>query len=369
VSRVVFLNNYPTEQVIEACRSGDTPRNHLWGIDRLERLGCRVDVVPFTWSQRAQRLTRLTGGRLGELDRQVCAWRLRGGAALIYAASAEDVPALAALRLSGALTVPLAAYFFHPPAHPAWRALFRGVDLALCLSSRTEHLVRERFSLPAARVTTVAWGPDLGFAEYASPPPLGDRVVSTGKTRRDHATLLAALRLAGLPATVLVHEAGDPDAAGPRTPAGLGAPTGSPPRVLAVPPGTQLPRSQVASVLASARVVAVVTDEEIGVNGLTEVLEALALGRPVVMTRNRFFDFDVEALGCGRLVAPGDVSGLADALRDVWCDPVRAAAMGAAGRRYLEDRLNYETFGRDLTSALRRVAPLTKEDPPRADGP
>jgi glycosyltransferase involved in cell wall biosynthesis len=355
---VVFLNNYPTEQVIEACRAGDLPRNHLWGIDHLERLGCRVDVVPFAWSPRARRLTRLTGRRLGELDRQAGAWRLRRGADLVYAASAEDTPALAALRLSGALAVPLAVYFFHPPSNPAWRALFHGVDLALCLSSRTESLLRERFSVPAARTATVPWGPDLGFAEYSSPPPLGDRVVSTGKTRRDHATLLAALRLAGLPATVLTHEAGGTAGYGQHASSVPVDDTGPAIHVRPVPAGTQLPRPEVVSVLTSSRIVAVVTNEEVGVNGLTEVLEALALGRPVVMTRNRFFDLDVEELGCGRVVARGDVRGLAAALSDVWRDPVLAAAMGAAGRRHLEAHVNYERFGRDLITALRRVAPI-----------
>ena len=136
VARAVFINNYPTELAIEACLAGDLPRDHLSGIDHLERLGCEVDVVPFTWSRPLRALTRLTGARLGELDRQACAWRLRAGADLVYAASAADLPALAALRASGALRVPLAAYFFHPPSHRAWHTLLRGVDLALCLSFR-----------------------------------------------------------------------------------------------------------------------------------------------------------------------------------------------------------------------------------------
>jgi glycosyltransferase involved in cell wall biosynthesis len=376
VPRVIYLNNYPTEQAIEACAIGQLPRNHLWGIDHLERLGCGVDVVPFTWSPRAQRLSRLAGGRLGELDRQAVAWRLRRGADLVYAASAEDVPALAALRLTGALSVPLAAFFFHPPTHPAWHALFRGVDLELCLSSRTERQLRERFRVPAERAVTVPWGPDLGYAEFQSPPPLGDRVVSTGKTRRDHATLLAALKLAGLPATVLIHDATD-DRPLDQGAAGAGSARRSSPehadlsalrltagphtRLLPVTAGTQLPRTDVTAVLASSRVVAVIASEEIGVNGLTETVEALALGRPVVMTRNRYFDLDVEAAGCGRVVDAGDVSGLAQAFVDVWSDPERAAAMGAAGRRHLEEHLDYRTFGRDLARALRRVAPIPKD--------
>jgi hypothetical protein len=364
-TRVIFLNNYPTEQVIEACRAGDLPRSHLWGVDQLTQAGSVVDIVPFEWSPRLKRLTELTGGRLGDLDHQASVWRLRHGCDLIYAAGPAEVQALAALRLSGALRAPLAACFFHPPAHPGWRALLRGVDLSLCLSSRTGSALRDRFGVPSARVATVGWGPDLGFAEFRSPPPLGDRVVSTGKTRRDHATLLAALREADLPATVLAHgwaDDGRRDGSGRSAgPAGADAPPGPlgpRTRLLPVRTGDQVPRRVVATVLAESRVVAVVAADEIGVNGLTEVLEAMALARPLVMTRNRFFDLDVEAIGCGRVVEPGDVAGLAATLTEIWSDPAKATAMGAAGRRHLEESLNYETFGRDLIAALRSVAPV-----------
>ena len=182
--------------------------------------------------------------------------------------------------------------------------------------------------------------------------------MSTGKTRRDQATLLAALRQSGLPATVVAHGWADDARRGRRRRPLTDGLAGPHTRLLPVPPGGQLPRRAIAGALAESRVVAVIARDEIGVNGLTEVLEAMALSRPVVMTRNRFFDLDVEAVGCGRLVEPGDVAGLAAALREVWSDPEKAAAMGAAGRRHLEGSLNYETFGRDLVAALRRVAPV-----------
>ena len=61
-------------------------------------------------------------------------------------------------------------------------------------------------------------------------------------------------------------------------------------------------------------------------------LEAMAHGLPVVATRAGGIPDKVVEGVTGRLVEPGDVPALADALRDVLADPERRRAMGAAGR-------------------------------------
>jgi glycosyltransferase involved in cell wall biosynthesis len=62
------------------------------------------------------------------------------------------------------------------------------------------------------------------------------------------------------------------------------------------------------------------------------VLEAMALGLPVVGTRcGSMPEFIAPGL-TGELVAPGDAAGLAQALDTVLADPGRRQAMGAAGR-------------------------------------
>lgn len=67
--------------------------------------------------------------------------------------------------------------------------------------------------------------------------------------------------------------------------------------------------------------------------GLPVVLmEALASARPVVTTRIAGVAELVEDGVNGRVVAPGDVAALTDALADVLAAPERAAAWGAAGR-------------------------------------
>ena len=66
------------------------------------------------------------------------------------------------------------------------------------------------------------------------------------------------------------------------------------------------------------------------------ILEAMAAGRPVVATRVAGIPDQVVDHVTGRIVAPKDSIGLAEALADVLGVPGRGEAMGAAGRRRYE---------------------------------
>jgi L-malate glycosyltransferase len=66
------------------------------------------------------------------------------------------------------------------------------------------------------------------------------------------------------------------------------------------------------------------------------ILEAMAAGRPVLATRVAGIPDQVVDHVTGRLVAPGDAVGLAEALTDIVDVPGRGEAMGTAGRRRYE---------------------------------
>ena len=87
-------------------------------------------------------------------------------------------------------------------------------------------------------------------------------------------------------------------------------------------------RSDVPRLLRAAQVLALPSDRE----GLPRcVLEAMAMGLPVVGTRVRGTTELLEG-GCGRLVSVGDVAGLAAAIREVLESPAAAAELAARAR-------------------------------------
>ena len=94
-----------------------------------------------------------------------------------------------------------------------------------------------------------------------------------------------------------------------------------------------------------ARVIAIpLDDNQVSLAGLTSLVDARAIGRPVVITRNRLIDLDVEAEGIGRWVAHEYIGGWAEALRWFEQNPeasqairrrARALADGPDGNRRL----------------------------------
>jgi glycosyltransferase involved in cell wall biosynthesis len=114
-----------------------------------------------------------------------------------------------------------------------------------------------------------------------------------------------------------------------------------------------IPLEQVRGRLAEAAVVALPVRDNSYSGATTVLLQAMAMGRPVVVSRT-------EAIAAGyalkdgvncRLVEPGDVAAFETALLDVLANRDAAAALGAHARETAERSLSWERY----TDALFRV--------------
>jgi glycosyltransferase involved in cell wall biosynthesis len=348
---VLVTHGYPLREVARLCAAGELPRQHLWGADALAAAGFRVLLGPAGGGSRVLRhLSWRTRRALGDLDEELGILR-RGPGAVTLAGEAGMVRGLAAARAAGAWRAPVVGVFHGTPAPgPAARWL-RGIDVALCLSRTDRDALVERFGRAPARILHAPWGPDLGYAGYAA-AATDELVVSVGRTDRDLLTLTRALAELRAPGRVyaLAGEAVAPSA-----------------DVEVVRAPAQVDYRQVLAHLRRAAVVAIPLPASERLLGLTELGDALALGKPVVMTANARVDVDVEAIGCGLRVAPGDVRGFRDALGALLGDPARRAAMGAAGRAFAERGWNAAAFGRTVVHAVRLAAGGPSEPAAAAD--
>jgi glycosyltransferase involved in cell wall biosynthesis len=357
--RVLFANNYDMARARAGWRAGLYPAHHLFGT---AELGPPFEVVdlPYGADDLCGHITRLTRGRLGDVGQQVAAVRRRGrGSAdgrpgsIVYGAAAHELRSLAALRAAGLFPAPIVGVFHGVPSlGPFSRPALRGFDRAIAMSQYTRQLLLAA-GMPPERITVLGWGADLAFAGFAPIAAAASDapVVATGKTGRDMPTLVEALGATGVPGRIYCE----------RTT--LEGRVRIPPNVqlLAPSPASSLrsgPLSYAHTLadLRSAALIAIPLSEMQPLHGLTEVVDALACGRPMILTRAPYFDFDIEAIGCGWWVEPGDVSGWSERLSTAMADRERLDEMGRAGRAWAGEHFNAGLFGEGVREVLLDVA-------------
>jgi glycosyltransferase involved in cell wall biosynthesis len=332
LTRVFFTHRHSMAEIRRACAEGSHPYHHLWGADALERAGFDVRYGRFARGRRAlAHLSWRLGGRLGDIEEEAALARLARGDAIVYAGEATIVSGLARLRRRGC-GAPLVAVVHSRPG--PWTS---GLDVAVCLSDAMRARLIERYGRDPARTPLVAWGPDLKFSLYA--PTGDDLIISAGQTARDQATLLRALDGSDLKARVYAGNAPVPDVDG-----------------VEVVRGPLRHYGEVLEDLRRASVVAIPLQPDERLLGLTELNDALALGKPVVMTRTEAIDLDPERIGCGFSVEPGDARGWRTALERLQSEPDLRARMGARGRAFAEREHNADVFRAQLVEAVRSVA-------------
>ena len=166
-------------------------------------------------------------------------------------------------------------------------------------------------------------------------PPHAAVIASAGLEFRDYPTLLAAVPQLP-PATRVVIAAASPwskrkDTAGGRD----------------LPPNVQrvaLTPLQLRALYRRAQLVAIPLYDVDFQAGSLVAYEALACGRPVVISHTRGQNDIVRADETGCYVPPGDSAALATALTTLLGDPARCARMGAAARADVEAGLNLDTY-------------------------
>ncbi|WP_394289174.1 glycosyltransferase family 4 protein [Microbacterium sp.] len=172
----------------------------------------------------------------------------------------------------------------------------------------------------APPVHYVRFGVDSEFFRHA-PSPTRPLVVSVGGDRdRDPKTLLRAMatvRAARPDVEIVVQSTTDLD---------------PPDGVIVVP---YLTHAELRDLYASASVVAIATRPNLHVSGMTVGLEAMATGRPLVITRTPGMDDYFGGTTAARMVDVGDADALARETLAVLDDPA-SEALGDAARAHVE---------------------------------
>jgi hypothetical protein len=215
------------------------------------------------------------------------------------------------------------------PDVPSWkRALFRhllrGADLAVL--SKPEAAFLRDWSGESFAVHDFTFGVDLDFWSPGSGEP-ADEVLSIGNDpARDFATLIAAWRPEFPRLTIITSR-----------------PVNSDKPNVVIERGdwrkAAITDDEIRDRFRRARLVVTPVTNTIQPSGQSATLQAMACGRPVIMSRNQgLWDFEFMNDRVCRLVPPGDVEALSQAVRHMLDDRTGAEAMGQAARRAIVEQ-------------------------------
>lgn len=362
--KALFINNYEMREAWDSWKRGLYPGHHLWGVSHLGEHGVGVEILPHEkfaalnnhW--RVQRLLNMNRLEMLALDQQLRVL-VRSGYDLVYSGCQTHTSLLARLRSMGVFRKPLVAVIHHPMQPTAENELFaRAHDKLICLSKKVEDKLRNDFSLPDSKLVTLEWGADLAFYDAgraqgghgaAVGPPL---VVSAGKAKRDYNTLVEAARNLDCRLQIYCSESSAPSVAD--MPDNV--------KVRCGPKGSNaVSYREVLEEYERACAIAIPMAEVDALAGLTSLLDAMAMGKAVIMTRNDYIDIDIEKEGIGIWVAPGDVGQWRAAISHLLSHPEEALEMGRRSRRLCEEKYNIRLFSSKLAGAFRDVLASSKQ--------
>jgi glycosyltransferase involved in cell wall biosynthesis len=355
--RVLFMNDYDMERALSEWRRGDYPGQHLFGMTDGASNGIELDILPFA---RFHHLKAFSARRVGDLDQQLRVLFHRRRYDVLYSGSQYDTMVLAVLRRLRLFRRPIVATVHHLAtgvlARPrVFRLMFGGHDRLLCMSRDIYDQLHTGLGLPADRLELVEWAVDLDLYRPSPPSePEGERfIISAGKTKRDFQLLAEALGGSGHPVHIYCSAESAPRLDPSWSNIEVRFDQERPDQSEALPMSALLEEYRRSLAVA----IPLQATETRGTTGLTSLLEALAMGRPVVMTQNSFMD--IEGAGVGMSVAPGDANGWRDAIERLYAHPEDAEAMGRRARAVAEERFGLAQYSIRVARVLHEVSGRT----------
>jgi glycosyltransferase involved in cell wall biosynthesis len=243
----------------------------------------------------------------------------------------------------------LKATFSHTPHIAIWswiskkkkadvlRRVHSHVDKIILMSSSQRDFALHFLHLPPSKVVASRWPVDTNFWRPINTP--SDMLCSVGREMRDYGTLVKAIRDLNIPCHIAAGGSmnivkkdqwiKDLEEGGP------------------LPPHITIGRkgfSELRQLYARSRFLVMPILETETDNGSTSILEAMAMGKPVICSRTEGQRDIIEEGKTGMFVPVGDAKSLREAILFLWNHPEETQRMGREARRFVEENHALEIF-------------------------
>ena len=347
--KVAFVYPNPRTALLDKVAAGEAPDTALLGQNHLHEHGvdARIHQPRLRRRERRQGLRHRLTWNLRELT---LPWEV-GDVDLVVTSLANLFPLVA--RMRGRPRVLLLSYHLAAtyarssrPRRRLLRAVISASAGVVCMSTAGRDRLLALTGADPRNVHAALLGVDERFWTPAAPAQNG-YVLTVGRDlARDYATFARAVE--GLPVRALI-------AAGPANLAAVDLPANAEARF-------DIGADEVKDLYAGAGCVVVPTrreDYRYGTenSGTIALLEAMASGRPVVVTERSTLAEYVRAGETALTVAPEDPAALRAAIETLLGDPERARKLGERGRRQVEESHTTRHFAARLAGIIDSLEP------------
>ena len=341
--RISVLHPY-LEGRLEEIHKGLYPRHHLWGIDGLksiknvniEHLYSNSFFIPNILEKLLNRgFFKNSPG----IKAEITAYRASHNSTLIYSVCGP----LSMLPLFG--KAKLVSWVFREPAKnsncifsPYKRSKLKAHAAFLCLTKKCT-----RFFSKHAHSKFMPWCVDMNIFDGEPPRENPEKTffLATGKTGRDFETLIKAARHVTYEIRVIGPKEQKPDNI-PANVLWLDSST--------TPPDKAIDYPTLREWYAQCTAILIPLDGDADDTcGYTNLLEGMAMRKPVIMTDSGCLDLNPHSRGFGFLVSQKSPSEWADRINLLAREKNLAAKLGEKGRLVVEEEFSEDRFDQELS--------------------
>ncbi len=359
--KVLLINSYSFEKIHQNFLNGINPSHYLMGKIELEKSGdFQVDIhvnQKYKWLDMIGKVIKIPF-----LDQQVRALFMLRRYDLIYMPYPLSTSRLLAmLKMIGIVKTPMVGLahqnFIYYKKTGAFLNKFgikrlRQFDAFAFFSTKLMEKTGRDLEFTSEemqdRCFPVRWGADLSFYENVKELKTSDYVpyaVCAGTADRDYDMLIKAFE--NIPLCLKIY----------CTPNTIPNADRLPPNVIV--DTTWVPYDQLLQAYANAEFIIIPLKEEIknkgNTYGLTVLLDALAVGKPVLMTHHSFLDIDLEEEKIGLWVKENTSLGWESKLKQMISPETDLSQMGKTAKNLHIEKYNIDYFAQQMASLFKTV--------------
>ena len=353
------------DEAYEKWKKGVYPGHHLWGFlamrndSDIEMIILRHEKYKFL-----NRIGNLIG--IGKLDQQIRAvWLLRKCDMIYSPYAASNTKLIIFLKWLGIIRKPVVIVVHQrllkndhksPFVRSFIKKLILKYDSIIFLSENLKQQLKQNLNIPEKVVKEkyfdFNWGPDEYFYDKYSKPKMAkdtNCIISAGHTGRDFETIIEAFRTIDFTLKIYCT----PDSV-PKT-------KDIPDNVI-IDADPKVTYKDLVKEFEDGRFFLIpLKGNFTGTTGLTSLFDNLAMGKPVIMSKNPYIDLDIEKEGIGLYVKQGDVEDWRRAITSLLHNYDLIDEMGRKSLVIMKERFNLDLYSEELKKVFLKTQEMYEE--------